>query len=297
MKTKNSEKDGYMMSEVLKNRYEFVLYYDVENGNPNGDPDAGNMPRIDPQTGHGIVTDVALKRKVRNYVQASREVQDGYDIYVSDGAVLNNKQKEAYEATGITTKDNKDDKMTAQAYMCQRFYDVRTFGAVMDTGDYKCGQVRGPVQICFSKSEDPIFQQEVTITRMASTTEKDKATENRTMGRKYIVPYALYRVEGFISAKFAQKTGFTEEDLQLFFESLKQMFDHDHSAARGKMTARKLYVFKHDSELGNAPAATLFDLIEATRLDDTFPPRAFKHYELAVDREHLPDGVELQEML
>ncbi|MDN4600192.1 type I-C CRISPR-associated protein Cas7/Csd2 [Paenibacillus sp. F6_3S_P_1C] len=285
------------MSEVLKNRYEFVLYYDVENGNPNGDPDAGNMPRVDPQTGHGIVTDVALKRKVRNYVQHAREGQNGFDIYVSEGAVLNNKQKEAYEATGLTTKDNKDDKMTAQAYMCQRFYDVRTFGAVMDTGDFKCGQVRGPVQICFSKSEDPILPQEVTITRMASTTEKENASENRTMGRKYVVPYALYRVEGFISAKFAQKTGFTEEDLNFFFESLKLMFDHDHSAARGKMAARKLYVFKHESELGNAPAATLFDLIEAKLLDESAPPRGFKHYEITLDKEHVPAGVELVEML
>lgn len=285
------------MSEVLKNRYEFVLYYDVENGNPNGDPDAGNMPRIDPQTGHGIVTDVALKRKVRNFVQHAREGQNGFDIYVSEGAVLNNKQKEAYEAKGITTKDNKEDKITAQAYMCQRFYDVRTFGAVMDTGDFKCGQVRGPVQICFSKSEDPILPQEVTITRMASTTEKENASENRTMGRKYIVPYALYRVEGFISAKFAQKTGFTEEDLNFFFESLKFMFDHDHSAARGKMAARKLYVFKHESELGNAPAATLFDLIEAKLLDESAPPRGFKHYEITLDKQHIPAGVELIEML
>ncbi|MDP4097854.1 type I-C CRISPR-associated protein Cas7/Csd2 [Paenibacillus sp. P96] len=285
------------MSELLANRYEFVLYYDVENGNPNGDPDAGNMPRIDPQTGHGIVTDVSLKRKVRNYVQYAREGEEGFDIYVSEGAVLNNKQKEAYEATGLTTKDNKDDKMTAQAYMCQRFFDVRTFGAVMDTGDFKCGQVRGPVQLCFSKSEDPILPQEVTITRMASTTEKENASENRTMGRKYIVPYALYRVEGFISAKFAQKTGFTEDDLNLFFEALKLMFDHDHSAARGKMSARKLFVFKHESELGNAPAAALFDLIEARLQDKSAPPRGFKQYEISVDKENVPVGVELIEML
>lgn len=285
------------MSELLKNRYEFVLYYDVENGNPNGDPDAGNMPRVDPQTGHGIVTDVSLKRKVRNYIQYSREGEEGFDIYVSEGAVLNNKQKEAYEATGLTTKDNKDDKMTAQAYMCQRFFDVRTFGAVMDTGDFKCGQVRGPVQLCFSKSEDPILPQEVTITRMASTTEKEKASENRTMGRKYVVPYALYRVEGFISAKFAQKTGFTEDDLDIFFEALKLMFDHDHSAARGKMSARKLFVFKHETELGNAPAATLFDLIKARLLDESAPPREFKHYEITVDKGNVPAGVELIEMV
>ncbi|MDU7474719.1 MAG: type I-C CRISPR-associated protein Cas7/Csd2 [Paenibacillus macerans] len=285
------------MSELLKNRYEFVLYYDVENGNPNGDPDAGNMPRIDPQTGHGIVTDVSLKRKVRNYIQYAREGEEGFDIYISEGAVLNNKQKEAYEATGLTTKDNKDDKMTAQAYMCQRFFDIRTFGAVMDTGDFKCGQVRGPVQLCFSKSEDPILPQEVTITRMASTTEKEKASENRTMGRKYVVPYALYRVEGFISAKFAQKTGFTEDDLNIFFEALKLMFDHDHSASRGKMSARKLFVFKHETELGNAPAAVLFDLIKARLLDESVPPREFKHYDVTVDKGNVPSGVELIEML
>lgn len=285
------------MSEVLKNRYEFVLYYDVENGNPNGDPDAGNMPRIDPQTGHGIVSDVCLKRKVRNFAQYAREGEDGFDIYVSEGAVLNNKQKEAYEAVGITTKDNRDDKLTAQAYICKRFFDVRAFGAVMDTGDFKCGQVRGPIQLCFSKSVDPIFQQEVTITRMASTTEKEKASENRTMGRKYIIPYGLYRVEGFVSAKFAQKTGFTENDLSFFFEAVKLMFDHDRSASRGKMSARKLFVFKHNSELGSAPAATLFDLIDAKLRDETQPPRSYSQYEITVRKDAVPAGVELMEML
>ncbi|WP_372628913.1 type I-C CRISPR-associated protein Cas7/Csd2 [Cohnella sp.] len=285
------------MGEVLKNRYEFVLYFDVENGNPNGDPDAGNMPRIDPQTGYGLVSDVSIKRKVRNYVQFSKEGQDGFDIYVSEGAVLNNKQKEAYEANDLKTKDNKDDKLTAQAYMCRRFFDVRAFGAVMDTGDFKCGQVRGPIQLCFSRSEDVILQQEVTITRMASTTEKENASENRTMGRKYLVPYGLYRLEGFVSAKFAQKTGFTQEDLDLFFESLKLMFDQDRSASRGKMSARKLYVFKHESELGNAPAAALFELIEAKLINPSEPPRAFKHYELTVDQNSVPEGVQLIEML
>lgn len=285
------------MSEILKNRYEFVLYYDVENGNPNGDPDAGNMPRIDPQTGHGIVSDVCLKRKVRNFVQYAREGEAGFDIFVSEGAALNNKQKTAYEAVGITTKDHKDDKLLAQAYMCKRFFDVRAFGAVMDTGDFKCGQVRGPIQLCFSKSEDMIFQQEVTITRMASTTEKDNASENRTMGRKYIVPYGLYRVEGFISAKFAQKTGFTEGDLSFFFEALKLMFDQDRSASRGKMSARKLFVFKHDSELGNAPAVSLFDLIGAKLRDTSQPPRAYSHYDIIVHKEAVPAGVELIEML
>ncbi|RAV06413.1 type I-C CRISPR-associated protein Cas7/Csd2 [Paenibacillus sp. YN15] len=285
------------MENMLKNRYDFILYYDVENGNPNGDPDAGNMPRIDPQTGYGIVSDVCLKRKVRNYALYAREGQEGFDIYVSEGAVLNNKQREAYEATGLKTKDNKDDKLTAQAYMCQRFFDVRTFGAVMDTGDFKCGQVRGPVQLCFSKSADRIFQQEVTITRMASTTEKENATENRTMGRKYLVPYGLYRAEGFISPKFAQKTGFDENDLAFFFEALQNMFELDRSASRGKMSARKLIVFKHESELGNAPAAALFDLVEAKLINPGQPPRAYREYEITLDKASVPEGVEVLELL
>jgi CRISPR-associated protein Csd2 len=286
------------MSESLKHRYEFVLYFDVENGNPNGDPDAGNMPRIDLQTGLGIVSDVCLKRKVRNYIELTQEGQAGYDIYVTEGAVLNNKQKEAYEACGFKAKqDVKEEKARAQAYMCGRFYDIRTFGAVMDTGDYKCGQVRGPVQLCFAKSQDVIFQQEVTITRMASTTEKENASENRTMGRKYIVPYALYRVEGFISAKFAQKTGFAESDLNLFFDALREMFDHDHSAARGKMTSRNLFVFKHESELGNAPAAKLFETVSALLPDETKPPRGFADYEISIRRDDVPPGVQLLELL
>jgi CRISPR-associated protein Csd2 len=285
------------MSNTLNNRYEFVLYFDVENGNPNGDPDAGNMPRIDPQTGYGIITDVCLKRKVRNYVDITKDRSEGYDIYVTEGSVLNNQQKLAYDALGIAAKeDKKDSKLSAQQYMCNRFFDVRTFGAVMDTGDYKCGQVRGPIQICFAKSEDAILQQEVTITRMASTTEKETASENRTMGRKYIVPYALYRAEGFISAKFAQKTGFTEEDLALFWDALQNMFDHDHSAARGKMVSRKLFVFKHESDLGNAPAAALFDKITVARLDESKPPREFTDYRIGVERE-MPTGVELLELL
>jgi CRISPR-associated protein Csd2 len=285
------------MSEILNNRYEFVLYFDVENGNPNGDPDAGNMPRIDPQTGYGIITDVCLKRKVRNFVEIAKERSDGYDIYVTEGSVLNNQQKLAYDALGITPKeDKKESKQTAQQWMCDRFFDVRTFGAVMDTGDYKCGQVRGPIQICFAKSADAILQQEVTITRMASTTEKETASENRTMGRKYIVPYGLYRAEGFISANYAKKTGFTDDDLALFWDALKNMFDHDRSAARGKMAARKLFAFKHESTLGNAPAAALFEKITATLLDDTKPPRGYSDYRIDVSRE-MPDGVTLLELL
>lgn len=288
------------MSEVLKNRYEFILYFDVENGNPNGDPDAGNMPRLDPQTGYGIVSDVCLKRKVRNYVEYAYKDRDRnrYDIYVTEGAVLNNIQKEAYDHCGFKAKtDNKDDKSQAQAYMCKRFYDVRTFGAVMDVGDYKCGQVRGPVQFCFSKSQDSILQQEITITRMASTNEKENASENRTMGRKYIVPYALYRAEGFISAKFAEKTGFTYDDLNIFFEALKNMFDHDRSASHGKMASRKLFVFKHDSELGNAPASALFETINARKKDDKKPPRSYADYEIKVDENAIPAGVTLQVLL
>ncbi|GHS96943.1 type I-C CRISPR-associated protein Cas7/Csd2 [Synergistales bacterium] len=285
------------MSEILNNRYEFVLYFDVENGNPNGDPDAGNMPRIDPQTGYGIITDVCLKRKVRNFVEIAKERDKGFDIYVTEGAVLNNQQKLAYEANGIPAKeDKKESKLTAQQYMCKRFFDVRTFGAVMDTGDYKCGQVRGPIQLCFARSGNSILQQEVTITRMASTTEKETASENRTMGRKYIVPYALYRAEGFISAKFAQKTGFSEDDLALFWDALKNMFDHDHSAARGKMTSRKLFAFKHECALGNAPAVTLFDKITAKCLDESKPPRGFADYQIDVKRE-MPSGVDLVELL
>ena len=286
------------MSNVIRNRYEFVLYFDVINGNPNGDPDAGNMPRIDPQTGRGILTDVGLKRKVRNYVSLVHNNAFGHDIYVSEGAVLNNKQKEAYEAKGLKAKDDKkDEKLLAQQYMCERFFDVRTFGAVMDTGDYKCGQVRGPVQLAFATSEDPILQQEVTITRMASTTEKENATENRTMGRKYIVPYGLYRVEGFVSAKLAERTGFSEEDLKLLWEALAAMFDHDRSASRGKMTARKLFVFRHESALGNAPADRLFRAVKAQRVNTEKPPRSFDDYSIAVDKASIPPQVELLEVL
>ncbi|MEG6511362.1 type I-C CRISPR-associated protein Cas7/Csd2 [Desulforamulus ruminis] len=286
------------MDEMIKHRYEFILFFDVENGNPNGDPDAGNMPRIDPQTGLGIVTDVCIKRKVRNYIEVAKEGHAGFDIYVTEGSVLNKKQEEAYQALGLELKkDKKEDKQLAQEYMCRRFYDIRAFGAVMDTGDAKCGQVRGPVQLCFSKSIDSILQQDVTITRMASTTEKEKATENRTMGRKYIVPYGLYRLEGFVNAKLAQKTGFSCQDLDLFFQSLQLMFDHDRSAARGKMSARKLFVFKHECELGNAPASTLFDRIIATKMDTIKHPRAFNDYEIKVNRAAMPEGVELLELL
>ncbi len=286
------------MSEVLKNRYEFVLFFDVENGNPNGDPDAGNMPRIDPQTGKGIVSDVCIKRKVRNYVSAVFDNKFGHDIYVSEGAVLNNKHQEAYEKLGLEgKKDKKEDKDKAQSYMCERFYDVRTFGAVMDTGDYKCGQVCGPVQFCFSKSEDVILQQEITITRMASTTEKEKESENRTMGRKYIVPYALYRMEGFVSGKLAQRTQFTEEDLQLLWDALVNMFEYDRSASRGKMATRKLFVFKHENVLGNAPAIQSFSTVTVSRKNPEAPPREFDDYSIDFKRGELSDSVQMIEVI
>ena len=206
---------------MLNNRYDFVLFFEVVNGNPNGDPDAGNMPRIDMQTGHGIVTDVCIKRKVRNYVEFSMQGQKGYDIFVTEGAALNSKMKLVYDDFGLN-KDTKDVRDMARGYMCARYFDVRAFGAVMDTGDHKCGQVRGPVQLCFGRSIDPILQQEITITRMAATNENEDPTKNRTMGRKYAVPYGLYRMEGFISPAYAEKTGFTEEDLQALLEGAGQ---------------------------------------------------------------------------
>ena len=288
------------MSESLKNRYEFVLLYDVENGNPNGDPDAGNMPRIDPETGHGIVTDVCLKRKIRDYVELVKGDAPGYRIYIKEGTPLNQNNADAYLAVGLEPgqKADLEGVHKARAWICKNFFDVRTFGAVMTTGD-NCGQVRGPVQINFSRSIDPITQQEVTITRQAVTRIEDAAKE-RTMGRKHIVPYALYRAEGYVSAKLANHptkgTGFSEEDLQLLWEALLNMFEHDRSAARGKMATRKLIVFKHASDLGNAPAHVLFDLVKVQRKPDVDVPRKFSDYEVTIDHENLPEGVEIIEM-
>ena len=285
---------------AIANRYEFVMLFDVENGNPNGDPDAGNMPRIDPETGHGLVTDVCIKRKIRNYVEITREGQSGYEIYVKDGVPLNAQHKKAYLANELEpNKDLPKDAQTAQTltgFMCQNFFDVRTFGAVMST-KVNCGQVRGPVQINFARSIDPIIPQELTITRVTVTTEEDKEKKDHEMGRKQVVPYGLYRVEGYVSANLARKsTGFSDEDLALLWESLIDLFEHDHSAARGKMATRKLIVFKHDSELGNAPSHLLFDRIQVKRRTDK-PARSYSDYDVTVDQDNLPQGVTLIEML
>lgn len=284
---------------TIENRYEFVLFFDVENGNPNGDPDAGNMPRIDPETSFGLVSDVCIKRKIRNYVALTKENIDGYEIYVQEGAVLNQQHAKAYVAKGLDPKAKLKAAEITDAklkdFMCEHFFDVRTFGAVMTT-EVNCGQVRGPVQLTFSRSLDPIVPQEITVTRMAVTNEKDLEKE-RTMGRKHIVNYALYRVEGFISAPLAQQTGFTEEDLKLLWEALINMFDHDRSAARGKMSSRKLFVFKHESKLGNAPANILFESISAKKIDELKPPRAFTDYAIVMNSEAVPQGVEVLELL
>lgn len=282
------------MSEIIKNRYEFVLLFDVENGNPNGDPDMGNMPRVDPQTGNGIVTDVCLKRKVRDYVDLLKSGNAGYDIYVKSGAVLNNQHKKAYDYLGINPDSKKPKEEELTKFMCQNFYDIRTFGAVMTT-EVNCGQVRGPVQFSFARSIDPIFQQEVTVTRCAVTNEKD-AEKGQTMGKKQIVPYGLYRAEGYVSAHLAKKTGFTEDDLELLWDSLINMFEHDHSAARGKLSARKLIVFKHNSELGCCQSHKLFDKVKVERLSRDMPARSFADYKVTISTD-MPNGVEMIEKL
>ncbi len=315
---------------MLANRYDFVLLFDVAKGNPNGDPDAGNMPRLDPETNHGLVSDVSLKRKVRNYVELARTGTEGHYIYVAEGAILNDKHRQAYKAlrpddpkvakdAKLNPKDDTEAKQIRD-FMCRNFFDVRTFGAVMSTG-VNAGQVRGPVQMTFASSVEPIMPQEISITRMAATNEAEKKsrtegseegnerTDNRTMGRKHIVPYALYRAHGFVSAKLAERTGFSEADLDLLFEALATMFEHDHSAARGEMATRKLIVFKHGDALGNAPAHALFDRIKVgrsidgafreidSRLDNQPPARKFADYAIEIDREGLPDGVEVMERI
>jgi CRISPR-associated protein Csd2 len=295
------------MSNAIQNRYEFVYLFDVENGNPNGDPDAGNMPRIDPETNFGLVTDVCLKRKIRNYIDIIKQNISPYEIYIREKSILNQTHERAHQAVGVEDKGEGkkrkgagDEVEKARAWMCQNFYDVRTFGAVMST-DVNCGQVRGPVQINFARSIEPIVPTEVTITRMAVATEKEaeqQSGDNRTMGRKHIVPYALYRAEGYVSAHLAAKTGFSEEDLKLLWEALINMFDHDHSAARGKMNARKLIVFKHDTALGNAPAHKLFDLVKVKRSNDEVKPaRAFSDYIVDIEKVNVPKGVTLEEKI
>ncbi len=283
----------------LSNRYEFVLLFDVKDGNPNGDPDAGNLPRIDAETGMGLVTDVCLKRKVRNFVQMTQADDSSRRIFVREKAILNNLIDESHEQEGVKEKEKGDKTEAAKKWMCEHYYDVRTFGAVMSTGK-NAGQVRGPIQLTFSRSIDPIVASEHTITRMAVTTQKEAESqggENRTMGRKFTVPYGLYRCHGFISAHLAKQTGFSEDDLELFWQSLMQMFDHDRSASRGEMSARGLYVFKHSNELGNAPATTLLERIQVTRNDGIEVGRSFKDYQVEIDDSNWPEGVELFKML
>ena len=293
------------MSDPIKNRYDFVILFDVENGNPNGDPDAGNMPRVDPETGYGLVTDVCLKRKIRNYVETLKEDAHGYRIYIKDGTPLNRSDNEAIAALGIK-EDLKAAKKAdpgidrkLQQYMCESYFDIRTFGAVMTTfvkGALNCGQVRGPVQLTFARSIDPVVPQEVTITRVAITTEADAENKGTEMGRKHIIPYALYRAEGYVSANLARKTtGFSEEDLQLLWQAILNMFENDHSAARGKMAVRELIVFKHASELGNAPAYKLFDAVQVQRKADFIAPPSYHDYTVSVS-EDLPEGITCERM-
>ena len=303
------------MGEAIKNRYEFVVLFDVENGNPNGDPDSGNMPRIDPESGLGLVTDVCLKRKIRNYVETVKEDAKGYKIYIKEDVPLNRSDREACESLGITEtedkkvtealkklkKSDKDVDIKLRDYMCDNFYDIRTFGAVMTTfvkASLNCGQVRGPVQLGFARSIDPIVSQEVTITRVAITTEKDAENKSTELGRKNIVPYGLYRVEGYISANLARKvTGFSEEDLDLLWEAIINMFENDHSAARGKMAVRELIVFKHSKELGDCPAYKLFDAVEVRKKEEIEYPRKYQDYTVQIHEEMIPDSVEMKRMI
>ena len=293
------------MSTPIKNRYDFVILFDVENGNPNGNPDAGNMPRIDPETGYGLVTDVCLKRKIRNYVEDLKEDTPGYRIYVKEGVPLNRSDAEALAAVGVSgdlkaaKKSDPGIDLKLRDFMCSNFYDIRTFGAVMTTfvkGALNCGQVRGPVQLSFACSIDPIVPQEVTITRVAITTEADAEKKGTEMGRKHIVPYALYRAEGYVSANLARKTtGFSEDDLQLLWQAILNMFENDHSAARGKMAVRELIVFKHDSELGNAPAYKLFEKVQVKRAEGVEVPRQYGDYNVSVS-DDLPEGVHCERL-
>lgn len=280
---------------ILKKRYDFVLLFDVKDGNPNGDPDAGNLPRLDAETGNGLVTDVCLKRKVRNFVQLAKQGEAGYDIFVKEKAILNNAIDEAHDSEAVKAqKKDADRTEAARQFMCAKYFDIRTFGAVMSTGK-NAGQVRGPVQMTFGRSIDPIISSEHSITRMAVATEAEaekQKGDNRTMGRKFTVPYGLYVSHGFISAHLAAQTGFNENDLNVFWEALEKMFWEDHSAARGEMNVRGLYVFEHDSALGRAPAHELFEKIKFERKDSSIPARSFDDYKVTID-ENMPEGVTL----
>lgn len=280
------------MSE-LKNRVDFIYIFDVQDGNPNGDPDAGNLPRVDAETGSGLVTDVCLKRKVRNYVDLAKNGKAGYDIFIQEAAVLDNRVEDIYETSEVKSVPKEKKKESAKKALCNKYYDIRTFGAVIATKE-KQGQVRGPVQFTFARSVDPIFSHSHAITRMAVTKDADKEKE-RTIGRKATIPYGLYVTHGFISANLAKQTGFTEEDLELLWEALENMFDNDRSAARGMMSVRKLIVFEHSTELGNAPANKLFDLVSVARKDKDSTPRRFEDYIVRINREGVPDGVTLTE--
>lgn len=288
------------MAEI-KNRYDFVLVFDVKDGNPNGDPDGGNMPRLDPETGHGLVTDVCLKRKIRNFVILTQAGVEGRDIFVKERAVLNRQILEMYESIGAKLEGKGEKKKAkgetverGQAEMCRRYYDIRTFGAVMSTGA-NAGQVRGPVQLTFARSVDPIVPLEHSITRMAVANEAD-ADKERTMGRKNTVPYGLYMGYGFVSPGLARQTGFSDEDLTLLWQAIQQMFEHDRSAARGLMSLRKLLVFRHAGELGNAPSHRLFDMVSVKRKDAEAPARSFDAYEIAIAKDAIPAGVEFVDM-
>lgn len=283
----------------LNNRIDFVYIFDVQDGNPNGDPDAGNLPRVDAETGMGLVTDVCLKRKVRNYVQVAKNCSDGYDIFIKEKAVLNNLIDAAHDDSTVASRNEGGDRTeAARKFMCAKYFDIRTFGAVMSTGK-NAGQVRGPIQFTFARSIDPINAAEHSITRMAVATEKEaekQSGDNRTMGRKATVPYGLYLCHGFVSANLAKQTGFTQEDLDLFFEALQNMFDTDRSAARGLMSAQKLIVFRHASELGNAPANKLFDRVKVEKNREG-APRSIQDYTITINKENLPQGITIEELI
>lgn len=300
--------------KIIKNRYDFVIFFDVKDGNPNGDPDAGNLPRVDAETGHGLITDVCLKRKVRNYVALRNKEQPPYAIFVKEKAILNNIISQPYLSLGIDLENPPSDPSDgakrnkkgqgqgkeidrARQFLCQNFFDIRTFGAVLSTGA-NAGQVRGPVQLTFARSVDPIVALEHSITRMAVATEAEaekQGGDNRTMGRKFTVPYGLYRAHGFISAPLAEQTGFSTDDLELFWEALNNMFEHDRSAARGLMGTRKVIIFEHSSRMGNAPVQNLFDTISVKRIDENKPARDFNDYEIVIDKGKIPEGIKLIE--